>query len=325
MEEMIVRERELVPELLASAEAREAGALIRGAISAGEPVVLTGCGTSEHAAMAGAQLLNEALGVGCVTARDAFEASLQPQAGGVLVAISHEAGTTATRNALAAAGARGAQTILVTAAPEEAAAVELIVPTPLRDRSWCHTVGYLSPVLAVHAISGPPAEPVARILEQALDRRPRYAAAAARLAVCERMLIAGGGVDEITGRELALKLEEGAHLPATPLGQEKILHGHLAAADARTGLIMLRFDPGHGDARDRRARDVQAAAEVLGMATVTLDGSAPEIAPVAGALIAGAAALQWLTLECALARGINPDLIRREQPLYRAAAQAAEG
>ena len=51
MEEMILGERELAPELLASAEARQAGALIRSALSAGEPVVLTGCGTSEHASL----------------------------------------------------------------------------------------------------------------------------------------------------------------------------------------------------------------------------------------------------------------------------------
>jgi glucosamine--fructose-6-phosphate aminotransferase (isomerizing) len=323
MEEMILRESELLPELLASAEARQAGALIRSAVSAGESVVLTGCGTSEHAAMAGAHLLNEAFGVGSAVARDAFEASLQPQAGGVLVGISHEAATTATLNALAAAGARGAQTILVTAVPDGVAAAELIVPTPLRDRSWCHTVGYLSPLLAVYAMYGPPAGPVRRIFDEALDRRPRYAAGAAQLADCERLLIAAGGVDEVTGRELALKLEEGAHVPVTPLGLEKVLHGHLAAADARTGLIMLRFDPRHSEARDRRARDLQAAADVLGMATVTLHTSASGITPVAGALIAGALALQWLALELVLARRTNPDLIRREQPLYRAAAQAA--
>ena len=60
------------------------------------------------------------------------------------------------------------------------------------------------------------------------------------------------------------------------------------------------------------------------MATVTLHASVEGIEPVAGALIAGALALQLLALEFVLACGTNPDLIRREQPLYRAAAQAAE-
>jgi hypothetical protein len=46
--------------------------------------------------------------------------------------------------------------------------------------------------------------------------------------------------------------------------------------------------------------------------------------PRLAGLLAGAGALQALTLELAHARGTNPDLIRREQAAYRNAAQAAE-
>ena len=104
MEEMILAEPGLVAPILASPEALEAAEWIRET----ETVVVTGCGTSEHAAMAGAALLG-------ARARDAFEASLDPQAEGVLIAISHEAGTAAT---LAAMRATSARTILITAKPE---------------------------------------------------------------------------------------------------------------------------------------------------------------------------------------------------------------
>ena len=40
--------------------------------------------------------------------------------------------------------------------------------------------------------------------------------------------------------------------------------------------------------------------------------------------VAGAIALQLLTLELVLAAGTNPDLIRREEPAYKAAAAAAQ-
>jgi hypothetical protein len=40
------------------------------------------------------------------------------------------------------------------------------------------------------------------------------------------------------------------------------------------------------------------------------------------ALVGGAVALRVLTLELCLAIGTNPDLIRREQPLYRHVAEA---
>jgi glutamine---fructose-6-phosphate transaminase (isomerizing) len=311
MEEMIEAEPALVEPILTSPAAAEAGALVRAASG---PVVLTGCGTSEHAAMAGAELLG-----GGARALDAFEASLDPQDGGVLIGVSHEAGTPATLAALRAAAQRGARTVLITALPERAPDGPLVVATPLRDRSWCHTVGYLSPLLALHAIAGGlDVEAVRRAVQDA--DRPALDAAAARLAGCEHLLAVGSGGDAVSARELALKIEEGAHLPVTPLGLEKLLHGHLPATDERTGLILLRFDPRHAPARDARARDAAAAAAEIGLPTVTLSAPATSVAT---ALVAGALALQWLTLELAHARGTNPDLIRREEPRYRAAAEAA--
>jgi glutamine---fructose-6-phosphate transaminase (isomerizing) len=305
MEEMILSEPGLVAPILTSPEALEAAEWIRETGT----VVVTGCGTSEHAAMAGAALLN-------ARARDAFEASLDPQPDGVLIAVSHEAGTAAT---LAAMKATSARTILITARPEVETGAELTITTPLVDTSWCHTVGYVSPLLAFTAISGAADETTCtRVIEGTLALRPRFTEAARTLAGCERLIVTGSGVDEITARELALKIEEGLHTPVTPLGLEKILHGHLPAADARTGIVVIRIDPANAPQRDKRASDVRAAVKELGMPTVTIDGL-PEGHP----LLAGAIALQLLTYELVLAAGTNPDLIRREQPAYKAAAEAA--
>lgn len=325
MEDMILAEPGIVDAVIASPQAAEAGALVRDAVAAGEPVVLTGCGTSEHAAHAGAELLREALGGGPIAGRDAFEAALEPQRGGVLIGISHEAGTTATLDAVRAAQANGAHTVLVTAVPGDAPDGPLVVATPLRDTSWCHTVGYLSPLLAVHAMAGADGAGARAAIDEMLARRPELADAAAVLAGSERLLVVGSGADEVTARELALKVEEGAHTPVTPLGLEKVLHGHLPAADARTGLVLLRLDARHAEARDERARDVAAAAAVLGMPTVTVSAATsppPALPRAAAALIGGALALQLLTLELVHAAGTNPDLIRREEPAYRAVAEA---
>jgi hypothetical protein len=125
-------------------------------------------------------------------------------------------------------------------------------------------------------------------------------------------------VDEITARELSLKIEEGLHVPCTPLGLEKVLHGHLPAAGATTGIVVIRVDPTAAGKRDARAEDVRRAVAELGMPTVTLD-ALPEGHP----LLAGAIALQLLTLELVHQAGTNPDLIRREQAPYKAAADAA--
>ena len=323
MEDMILAEPGLAEPVLAAPELAAAGELVRAAAAAGEPVVIVGCGTSEHAAQAGAALLCEAHGPGAAIARDAFEASLDPQAGGVCVGVSHEAGTAATLAALRAAADGGARTVLVTAHPERAPGGPLVVGTPLHDTSWCHTVGYLSPLLAFLGMAGGEAGPARAAIEAALAGRAAHRTAAVEVAGARRLLVVGSGADEITGRELALKIEEATHVPTTPLGTEKVLHGHLPAADAAAGLVLLRFDPRAGAQRDARSADAAAACAVLDMPTVTLAGGAEGLSPVAGALLAGALALQLFTLELAHAIGTNPDLIRREDPRYRAVAEAA--
>jgi glutamine---fructose-6-phosphate transaminase (isomerizing) len=336
MEEMIEAEPELAEPILAAPAAEELARAVASAAHEGEPVVVAGCGTSEHAAMGGAAMLADALGPvagRAVRARDAFEAALAPQAGGVLIGISHEAGTPATLAALRAAAAGGARTLLVTALPDRAPEGVATLGTPIRDRSWCHTVGYVSPLLALHAVAswirgGAPDAAAARAaVEAVLARRALLAERAAVLLGCERLLAVGGGVDEVGTRELALKVEEGVHVPTTPLGIEKVLHGHLPAAGDRTGLVILRLDPRAAAERDARAANVLAAARELRMPAAQVGAAElppPEDLPsVDGALLSGALALQLLTLELVMAAGTNPDLIRREEAPYRAAAEAA--
>lgn len=308
MEEMIYAQPGLVEPILNSSAALEAAESIRE----GGPITIVGCGTSEHAAMAGAHLIDGA------RARDAFEASLDPQQGGVLIAISHEAGTAATRAAQRAAAAKGARTIMITARPEKADA-DIVFGTPLVDTSWCHTVGYVSPILALTAIAGQIDTNTAQeVIEGALAQRDRFKEAASILVESQRLIASGSGVDEVTAREISLKIEEGVHIPVTPLGIEKILHGHLPAADDRTGLVIFRLDPTAAEQRDKRARDVLAATAELAMPAILID-DLPEGHP----LLAGAIALQLLTLELVHLAGTNPDLIRREEEAYKAAAAAA--
>jgi glutamine---fructose-6-phosphate transaminase (isomerizing) len=330
MEEMIGAEPSLPAPVCGHPAAAQIATWVGAAVAAGEPVRLVGCGTSEHAAMAGAALLAEALPAAeVIRARDAFEASLDPQASGVTIGVSHEAGTEATLAAMDAAAANGARVALVTARPDVAPAGPLIFPTPLRDTSWCHTVGYVSPLLALYAVaarvagSTPDDGAAAAAIEGGLARRGELEALAERLRGCARLLVVGSGVDEVTGRELALKIEEGTHVPVTPLGLEKVLHGHLPAADASTGVVLLRHDPRSADARDARAEQARAAFAVLEMPTVTVGAAAPAgLPPVAGALLAGALSAQLLTLGLVHVLGTNPDLIRREEERYRLAADA---
>lgn len=321
MEEMIWAQEALPAQIGDGDDARRLASHLRTTIDAGEPVLFTGCGTSEHAARAARAIVGEAVPDATLTALDAFEARLAPPGGGLVVAFSHESGTPATLEAARAARGAGARVVLVTAQPERVPDGVEAIATPLHDRSWCHTVAYVSPLLLHALFAGLAPQRAHELIAAQLAARAQRRDDAGRLAGCRRLLVVGSGVDEITAAELALKLEEAVHVPTTPLGAEKVLHGHLPAADADTGLVLLRFDPDHREERDARAADVAAAAGVLSMPTVALGD--PGATTRAEALLSGAVALQVLTLELSLALGTNPDLIRRDEPVYRRAADAA--
>ena len=303
---------------------------IHDAVQANEPVSVVGCGTSEHGAMAIAALVEEAAGGGWparVAARQSLDAAESPQRGGVCLAVSHDGGTRATTLALEAAAANEATTALITNRPGGSASgpAQHLIVTPLHDESWCHTVAYTSSIaigaalgreLGLEDVDGEAAE---RVLSAGLGRRP----AAAALAGAERVVTAGFGLDLITARELALKLAEGARVPTAALHLETLLHGHLAGEDPRTAVVLVESDTAAARI-ERRAALAATALGAIGIPVLTLlpaegfHGSTTR-------LLAGAAALQTLTLALAAARGVNPDLIRREEEPYRRAGELGDG
>ncbi|HEU0194721.1 MAG TPA: SIS domain-containing protein [Gaiellales bacterium] len=332
MEEMIMAERGLPRPILEDGAA--GAAAVRRAVhtsaGVGEPVVVTGCGTSEHAAMAVAEMLSDALPDARIESRQALAAALRPRAGGVCIAVSHDGGTPATCRALEAAAGAGAATAAITARSDSAITrpAQIVLTTPLLDRSWCHTVAYASAILAGAAIAGEGAlDALSASIESAYAIRPRLVVEAQRIGTGRRVITTGFGADHVSARELALKIEEGARIPATAHHLETLLHGHLAGCDAEsTAVVRFDLDPRGGEAAAARGRDVDAALEIIGIPTVVLGRPTglPPAASAAQALLAGAVALQILTLELAHLAGTNPDLIRREERRYREAANAAD-
>ncbi len=317
-------------------------------------IVVTGCGTSEHAAMATSAILADALvAAGLPTdvrSVQAFESLQAPLSDGLLIAISHEGGTWATNEALAAARSAGARTALLTVSHGSpgAALADIVVATEEQDQSWCHTVGYLSPLVVAAAIGGvlrnEPLDATAlRAALQVADAELSTGEVAAKLAVCDRLLIAGSGVDFVSSRELALKVEEGARLPATAHQLETVRHGLLAAANERTGFVLFLTDTDAlGAVLVDRALAVLRSASALGMPAAGIlaadlgDDVARELTPagrlavpLARALprfvnvaLASAIPLQLLAERLARARGVNPDTLGREDPRQAAAADA---
>jgi glutamine---fructose-6-phosphate transaminase (isomerizing) len=330
------------------------------------PVLLTGCGTSEHGALAVAEVLRGAMHAaglpwrlgeaGAPIAVQAFEGALDDGLavdGGLMIGVSHEGGTWATNLALERAKAGGARVALITCSDRSpgATAADIVVTTDEQDQSWCHTVGYLAPILAGAAVGGhvlgkaPDPDAVGALLAAGLTAEATEATErlAAALAGVDRLIVTGSGADRPAARELVLKVEEGAHLPAAMRDLETVLHGHLAGMDHRTGFVLILTDPANADERVSRASGVlRAMAELrapvgailgAGYADRISDDLTPAgrlVVPDPGALPAAAASLigsavplQLLTERLARARSVNPDPIRRDDPAYLRAAEAA--
>jgi fructoselysine-6-P-deglycase FrlB-like protein len=326
---------------------------IQGAVSHGQRVVVTGCGTSEHAAQGTVEILREALdGEDVLVAEQAYELALEPPRNALVIGVSHEGGTPATNRALEAARSVGSRTALVTVTDRSpgAALADIVVETGELDQTWCHTVGYLSPLVVAAAVAGhvtgahPDADTVAGLFRAGATDTSAAEAIAASLADASHLLVIASGADRVAGRELVLKIEEAAWVPTGYRDLETFLHGHLPATDARTGVVLLLTDRRGRVERVARARQALGAASVVGVrAAAILAAEASEVLPAGltpagrlvvpdagdlpdavASLLVTAAGLQLLTERIARARGTNPDAIRRDDPRYGRASAAAE-
>ena len=359
MTEMIAAEPAIVERIVAAgavagSSAAALAAAVAESVGAGSPVVVTGCGTSEHGAIAVAEILREAAGSRLIWSAQAFELSLDAPSSGLVIGVSHEGATTATNAALTAARVAGARTAFITVSSRSpgAALADIVVETHELDQSWCHTVGYVSPIAAATAVAGhitgsgiaPSAAAGALRSGLTTEAQERAGAIADAFAGVDRLLVLASGADRAAGRELVLKVEEGAWLPAAYRDLETFLHGHLAATDEATGLVVIATDRRGREGRAPRIRGALAAARAIGMPTAAIVSvgydsllpddfisagriivaDAPGAPAAVAALLGSATALQTLTERLARARGINPDPIHRDVDRYRDAADAAD-
>jgi fructoselysine-6-P-deglycase FrlB-like protein len=363
MTEMIAAEPALARRILSrladpGGPAARLAEAIRSAAVAGAPISVVGCGTSEHGALGAVEILRDAMGqaglpawAGSPVSMQAFEAALEPAPGGLCIGVSHEGGTWATNRALEAARAAGATVALITVSDRSpgAALADIVVTTEEMDQSWCHTIGYLSPLLAATAVgahlaaSSVDPEVVSALLAEGARDEAGAEGLAAAIAGADRLIVVASGADRPAGRELVLKVEEASWLPSAFRDLETFLHGHLPAMDGRTALLLILADRARRAERIERAAEALAASRVVGIraGAILTEGVAAELdvsltragrllvrdapalpMPVA-ALLGTATPLQLLAERLARARGTNPDPIRRDDPRYgEAAAQA---
>jgi glutamine---fructose-6-phosphate transaminase (isomerizing) len=255
-------------------------------------LLFTGCGTSFHAAQTGGEAVQ------------ALELVLRPQRDAdVLVVVSHEGDTAMT---LEAARAWDGPRWLITGKPDSPLGElceEVVVATPAVEESWCHTASYTCAVATIAACRGEDVSWLPDAVGAALEEREPVSGH-------ERFVIAGAGRDWITAQEAALKLREGAFVAAEPYETEQLLHGYLAAVDESVRCFVLE---GEGRAAERGA-DAAAALRELGCQTTLVETVHPVVDVIR---------FQCLAYDLAMHRGVNPDRIHRDDPRWKAAADAA--
>jgi glucosamine--fructose-6-phosphate aminotransferase (isomerizing) len=253
--------------------------------------LLTGCGTSFHAAWTGGEAV-QALELVLAPERDAD----------LLVLVSHEGETPLT---LEAARAWWGPKWLVTGKAESPLAElcdEVIVCTPEVEQSWCHTASYTCAVAALDALAG---NDIGWLADAAAHAEGFPASAH------ERFLVAGAGRDLPTAHEAVLKLREGAFVPAEAYETEQLLHGYLAAVDESVRAFVLE---GEGRAAERAAACAAALRE-LGCDVTLVPTRHPAVDVIP---------FQKLTVALAELRGVDPDRIHRDDERWARAAAAAK-
>jgi fructoselysine-6-P-deglycase FrlB-like protein len=264
-------------------------------------VVVTGCGSSFHAACTVPRVEHRLDGGYAGTrVEHALECVMRPPRADLLVLVSHEG---ATRLTLEAARAFDGRKWLVTGKAEGPIAElceEVIVATPEVEKSYCHTASYTCAVAALAALLGEDISSLPDAVAEALEaeREP--------VSKHTRWLVAGAGRDWATAQEAVLKLREGAHVAAEAYHTEQLLHGHLAAVDETVRCFVLE---GEGRAAER-AHGLVAALRELGCETTLVPTRHPVVDIVR---------FQLLAVDLAEAHGVDPDMIRLDDPRWKRA------
>jgi glucosamine--fructose-6-phosphate aminotransferase (isomerizing) len=322
------------------------GALVEAAthLRTAPQVLLTGVGTSWHAALVGELMLARVGRLGlrarAVHAFELAESWPPADAGTGTIVISHRGASRYTRQALERAKAGGGPAVAITGKSGDGlVASDVTLRTVEPESSRAHTVSYTSALALLallaaeiagdsdfrHAVEGLP-DHVALLLGQ-----ESWEDLAKRFAGRRRYWFVGGGANTATALEGALKMSETNHATALGFNCEQFLHGAWGTMTA-DDLLVLVAPPGPSHAR---SLDVARVAREVGVPVLAVVGEGDrEIAALAAETIeiaqvpeflsplVAVVPLQLLAYHLALVSGANPDTMRAHGPAYARAQDA---
>jgi glucosamine--fructose-6-phosphate aminotransferase (isomerizing) len=315
-----------------------------------EYVLLTGVGTSWHAALVGELMLAHVGRLGhrvrALPASDLVGYWPPAPARTGVIAVSHRGSARAPREAFervapgdTVARGDGVGIAVSGKGSDGLARAAFTLRTVEPEASHAHTVSYTS-ALAVLALL---AAEVGRDddFRHALDGLPDHLALllgqesweelAKRFAGRRRYWLVGGGPNTATALEGALKLSETSYATASAFNPDQFLHGPCAAMTADDLVLLIApRGPSHARALDVARVAQQVRTPVLAIVEegdrelVRLAAETIEIAGVPELLspILAVVPLQLLSYHIALESGANPDTMRAHEPAYARALDA---
>jgi glutamine---fructose-6-phosphate transaminase (isomerizing) len=274
----------------------------------GRRVLVIGTGTSWHAANQAARLLREAgLDATAVQSVDAATDGPLPAADGVLLALTHTGAKRYTAQAVARARARGADVVQISGTAVEGADLRTVE----RERSAAYTASHLGALLRAAQLAQALGADLPRLgaVPDVVDRVYRDPNDGQPLAPPPGRLIEfiGGGINQWTAAEGALKIREAAYVASEGLGLEQFLHGPQVALGRQDRLVSLDG----GGAWSERVAEVTGAAADSGIPVTRI--THPELGELLS-IFPLTVAVQRIALEAAEILGVNPDTFGRDVP-----------
>jgi glutamine---fructose-6-phosphate transaminase (isomerizing) len=271
----------------------------------GRRVLVIGTGTSWHAAEQGAQLLRLA-GIDASAAQSADVAAdgPVPQSGQVLLALTHTGAKRYTATAVERARDAGADVVQISGVDVAGADLR----TVSKEQSSAYTISHLAALMRLAQLARAVGAPLDRLDDVPDAVEAALGAQRDPVVVPERLIeYTGGGINQWTAAEGALKIREAAYIASEGLAVEQFLHGPSVALRASDHLVCLDG----GGAWSERVQEIGDAAERSGVPVtrfVERDLGEPL------SIFALTVAVQRIAVESAEALGTDPDSFGRDVP-----------
>jgi glutamine---fructose-6-phosphate transaminase (isomerizing) len=272
----------------------------------GRRVLAIGTGTSWHAASQAAALLRAAgLDAAAAQSADVAVDGPLPGAGGALLVFTHTGAKRYTAQATQRARSGGAEVVQVSGVG--VAGADLV--TVPRERSSAYTASHLGALFRAAQLARALGADLPGLSEvpAAVDHAYHTAQDVAVAPPARLMEFIGGGINQWTAAEGALKIREAAYVASEGLAVEQFLHGPSVALGPDDRLVCLDG----GGAWSARIDEVAQAAQEAGVpVTRVADSRLGELLSIFPLTVA----VQSIALQSAETLGVNPDTFGLDRP-----------